>query len=249
MTIELQQVSKRYGSLTAVRAATVRFADHKIYGLLGNNGAGKSTMLNLIAGRIFPDAGSIRIDGRPNTEDAALGRLFLMGEKNLFPDEMNIARALRWAERLFPGFDLAYARELAEAFELPVNRKKIKGLSTGYGSIFRIVLTLASRAPHLLFDEPVPGLDAQHRDLFYRLLLAHYAETPCTIILSTHLIAEVSGVIEHAVILRQGQILVDQPREALPAGSREPLASMLAQEGADLQNYFIKLMEEGAKNE
>ena len=106
MTIELQQVSKRYGSLTALRAATVRFADHKIYGLLGNNGAGKSTMLNLIAGRIFPDAGSIRIDGRPNTEDAALGRLFLMGEKNLFPDEMNIARALRWAERLCPGIDL-----------------------------------------------------------------------------------------------------------------------------------------------
>lgn len=249
MAIELQHVTKRYGALTALTDASVSFGDNKIYGLLGNNGAGKSTMLNLITGRIFPDEGAILVDGKPANRDDSLGKIFLMGETNLFPDEMRVHQAIRWSGEFYPGFDRAYAEQLAQRFGLPL-KKKIKSLSTGYASICRIVLALSSRAPYLLLDEPVLGLDAQHREMFYRLLIEHYAAQPCTIVISTHLIAEVANLIEHTVILRAGTVIVDQPREALPdKASRQPLSETLTQSGADLQSYFIKLMEEGARHD
>mgnify|MGYP000155159634 CR=1 FL=1 len=95
--------------------------------------------------------------------------------------------------------------------------KKINGLSTGYGSIFRLILGLSVNTPYVLFDEPVLGLDAQHRDLFYKLLVQKYAEHPCTMVVSTHLIAEVADLIEHTVIIRKGRILQDAPTEELTA--------------------------------
>ena len=147
---------------------------------------------------------------------AALGKLFLVGEKNLYPDDMKVKRALDTAAVFYPDFDRSYAESLAKQFELPLN-KKINGLSTGYGSIFRLILGLSVNTPYVLFDEPVLGLDAQHRDLFYKLLVQKYAEHPCTMVVSTHLIAEVADLIEHTVIIRKGRILQDAPTEELTA--------------------------------
>ena len=129
---------------------------------------------------------------------------------------MKVKRALDTAELFYPDFDRAYAENLAKQFKLPLN-KKINSLSTGYGSIFRIVLGLSVNTPYVLFDEPVLGLDAQHRDLFYKLLVQKYAENPCTLVISTHLIAEVADHIEHTVIIRKGRILQDAPTEVLTA--------------------------------
>ena len=216
MAIEFQHVTKTFGDTRALEDVSLTFEEGKIYGLLGNNGAGKSTLLNILTGRLCPDSGTVTVDGAPAGSDAALSRLFLVGEKNLYPDDMKVKRALDTAELFYPDFDRAYAEDLARQFELPLN-KKINGLSTGYGSIFRIVLGLSVNTPYVLFDEPVLGLDAQHRDLFYKLLVRKYAESPCTMVISTHLIAEVADLIEHTVIIRKGRILQDAPTEALTA--------------------------------
>lgn len=216
MAIEFQHVTKTFGDTRALEDVSLTFEEGKIYGLLGNNGAGKSTLLNILTGRLCPDSGTVTVDGAPAGSDAALGRMFLVGEKNLYPDDMKVKRALDTAALFYPHFDRAYAEDLARQFELPLNRK-INGLSTGYGSIFRIVLGLSVNTPYVLFDEPVLGLDAQHRDLFYKLLVQKYAESPCTMVISTHLIAEVADLIEHTVIIRKGRILQDAPTEALTA--------------------------------
>lgn len=216
MAIEFQHITKTFGDTRALEDVSLTLEEGKIYGLLGNNGAGKSTLLNILTGRLCPDSGTVTVDGAPAGSDAALSRLFLVGEKNLYPDDMKVKRALDTAELFYPDFDRAYAKDLARQFELPLN-KKINGLSTGYGSIFRIVLGLSVNTPYVLFDEPVLGLDAQHRDLFYKLLVRKYAESPCTMVISTHLIAEVADLIEHTVIIRKGRILQDAPTEALTA--------------------------------
>ena len=216
MAIEFQHITKTFGDTRALEDVSLTLEEGKIYGLLGNNGAGKSTLLNILTGRLCPDSGTVTVDGAPAGSDAALSRLFLVGEKNLYPDDMKVKRALDTAELFYPDFDRAYAEDLARQFELPLN-KKINGLSTGYGSIFRIVLGLSVNTPYVLFDEPVLGLDAQHRDLFYKLLVQKYAENPCTLVISTHLIAEVADLIEHTVIIRKGCILQDAPTEALTA--------------------------------
>lgn len=216
MAIEFQHVNKTFGDTRALEDVSLIFEEGKIYGLLGNNGAGKSTLLNILTGRLCPDSGTVTVDGAPAGSDAALSRLFLVGEKNLYPDDMKVKRALDTAALFYPDFDRAYAEDLARQFGLPLN-KKINSLSTGYGSIFRIVLGLSVNTPYVLFDEPVLGLDAQHRDLFYKLLVRKYAESPCTMVISTHLIAEVADLIEHTVIIRKGRILQDAPTEALTA--------------------------------
>ncbi len=105
---------------------------------------------------------------------------------------------------------MIYANELATKFKLDLD-KKIKDLSTGYISIFKMILGLASGASVILFDEPVLGLDANNRELFYRELIIDYSEHPKTIVVSTHLIDEISNVLEEIIIIKDGGIVLAQP--------------------------------------
>ena len=217
MSIEIKNITKSFGDTCALDNVTLTFGDDKIYGLLGNNGAGKTTLMSILTGRQYPNVGTVTIDGESIVNnDSALGKVFLVAEQNLFPEDMKVNKALKTAELFYPNFDRPYAERLAEKFGLNT-KKKIKALSTGYSSIFRLILGLSVNTPYLIFDEPVLGLDAQHRDMFYRILLEKYAENPCTIVISTHLISEAADLIEHAVIIRDGRILKDCPREELTA--------------------------------
>ena len=217
MAIELRHVNKAFGEIRALEDVSVTFGEEKIYGLLGDNGAGKSTLLNVLTGRLCPDSGTVTVDGTPASQDEALSKLFLAGSVNLYPDDMKVRQALDTAALFYPDFDRSYAEDLAAQFGLALN-KKINTLSTGYGSIFRLVLGLSVNTPYVLFDEPVLGLDARHRDLFYKLLVQKYAENPCTMVLSTHLIGEMADIIEHTVIIHRGRILQDAPTEELTRG-------------------------------
>lgn len=215
MAIELRGVTKRYGATTALDNVSVKFGGGIVYGLLGANGAGKTTMMNLITNRIWADEGEITIDGESAPgNDRALGKVYMMAEANLFPDSMKVDGALKLTKSYYPTFDMDYAMSVAEKFALPT-KKKVKALSTGYASIFRLTLALSVNCPYVIFDEPVLGLDAQHRDLFYRLLMEKCAEGEQTVILSTHLIQEAAKLIGHAVIIKNGRILRDADAEEL----------------------------------
>ena len=215
MSIEIKNISKLFGDTCALDNVTLSLGDNKIYGLLGNNGAGKTTLMSILTGRQYPSEGTVTVDGESiDNNDAALGKIFLVAEQNLFPEDMKVKKAFDTAELFYPDFDREYADKLAVKFGLST-KKKVKALSTGYASIFRLILGLSVNTPYLIFDEPVLGLDAQHRDMFYRVLLEKYAEHPCTIIVSTHLIAEAADLIEHAIIIRDGRILKDCPTDEL----------------------------------
>ena len=207
MGIAIENVTKRFGKTCALDGVSCTFGENRIYGLLGNNGAGKTTLLNLITNRLYADEGSITVDGEDvRDRNSALEKIFYIGEQNLYPEEMRVEKALRTTAMFYPGFDLEYAFSLAERFKLNT-RKKITSLSTGYASIFRLITALSTGAAYLLLDEPVLGLDATNRDLFYRTLLERYTEKPATIILSTHLIGEVAALLSDAVIIHNGRIL------------------------------------------
>ena len=215
MAIELKNVSKSFGGVHALSDVSLSFGGGKIYGLLGPNGAGKTTLLNIITNRLYADCGEVTIDGESAPgRDRALGKVYMMAEQNLFPDSMKVKAALKITADFIPSFDLELAMELAEKFGLPMN-KKVKALSTGYSSIIRLVLALSAGTPYVIFDEPVLGLDAQHRDMFYRLLMEHCGGGGQTVILSTHLIQEAAPLIEHAVIIKGGKILRDASAEEL----------------------------------
>lgn len=218
MAIEVKNVTKRFGGTCALDHVSLTLENNKIYGLLGNNGAGKTTLLSIITNRLYADSGEVLLDGEILADnDGALGKVYMMGEQNLFPDDMRVWKAFRTTALFYPGFDMAYANTLAQRFGLST-KKKITSLSTGYASIFRLIIALSVNTPYLLLDEPVLGLDAQHRDMFYKLLIETYMERPRTIVISTHLIQEIGNLIEHTLIIRNGRIVKDMPREDLLAG-------------------------------
>ncbi len=213
--ITVQDVSKYYGEVCALRHVSLELERNKIYGLLGRNGAGKSTLLNIISNRVFSSQGTVLVDGRPAQEnDKAQQLLYLMSEKTYYPDNMKVSEIFRWSKLFYPGFDQTYAERIAEAFGLDC-RKTVKSFSTGYTSIFKLVIALSVNTPYVFLDEPVLGLDANHRELFYRLLLEKYSENPFTIVISTHLIEEVSNVIEEVIILKKAEVICQESRDSL----------------------------------
>lgn len=213
--IEVKNISKQFKETQALKDVSLEFKEHKIYGLLGRNGAGKSTLLNIITNRIFADGGAVFIDGKPAMEnDEALQKVYMMSEKTYYPEGMKIKEVIQWSKVFYPDFDEERAKDLAQKFGLNLN-KKVKSLSTGYHSIFKIVIALSVNTPYVLLDEPILGLDANHRDMFYRELLEGYSKNPCTFVISTHLIEEVSNVIEEIIIIKDGEIIRNQSCESL----------------------------------
>lgn len=213
--IEVRGVTKDYKNTRALNNINLTFEENKIYGLLGRNGAGKSTLLKIISNRIFSNSGSVTVDGENALEnDKALSKIYLMSESNLYPPKLKIKNAFKWTKEFYPDFDIEYANKLAKEFGLNVN-KNVRSLSTGYNSIFKIIIALSVNTPYVFLDEPVLGLDANHRDLFYRCLIEKYAENPFCRVISTHLIEEVSTVIEDVVIIKNGEVIRNQTRDSL----------------------------------
>lgn len=205
--IVIKNVTKSYQGKEVVSNISLNIEEGKIYGLLGRNGAGKTTLLHLITNRAILDSGKILIDGEDIYEnDKALSKIYFMEEKNFFPESMKIVDVFKWTKEFYEDFDMEYAIKLSELFKLNI-KKKVKNLSTGYKSISKIIATLASGAEILIFDEPILGLDANHREFFYKELLKFYNDGQKTIIISTHIIEEISHILEKAVILREGKII------------------------------------------
>ncbi len=213
-SMELIGVSKDFGNVKALDNINLVFEEGKLYGLLGRNGAGKTTILKIMYGMIYPTSGTVLADGRPVTDDDILGQMFFVGEKNYFIPDTTVEKTFCWMKDFRPEFDTGYAKSLADSFGLDI-KKRIRTLSTGYATLLKNILALASNAPFLLLDEPVLGLDANHRDMFYRFMLEKYGEKPFTAILSTHQIEEVASIVEHVVIINDGRIIKNEQRDTL----------------------------------
>ncbi|MGH4121028.1 ATP-binding cassette domain-containing protein [Clostridium sp.] len=217
-TIKVINAIKKYGDTFALNNITLNLEENKIYGLLGRNGAGKTTLLNVINNRIFLSDGTISIDNKSLLEDkSGLGKIYFMTEQDLYPQGMKVKEIFKWTGEFYPNFDMKYALELSKKFELNIN-KRIKELSTGYSSICKLINTMASGAEVLMFDEPVLGLDANHREMFYSELMESYIEKPKTIVLSTHIIEEVAQLLERVVIIVDGKVIKDESVEELLKG-------------------------------
>ena len=207
-TISVTGLTRRYRDQLALDDVTIDIEGPSITGLLGRNGAGKSTLMRIIANQEFASVGTVRVFGAsPVENDAVLRRMVLVREDQAFPD-FKIRHALRAASWFYPNWSGELAETLLRDFDLPLNRA-IKKLSRGMRSALGIVIGLAAQAEITLFDEPYAGLDAVARQLFYDRLLACYAERPCTVILSTHLIDEVADLLERVVMIDHGRIVLD----------------------------------------
>ncbi|MCS5734800.1 ABC transporter ATP-binding protein [Herbiconiux daphne] len=213
--VEVSHLTKNFRSVTAVDDVSFTVEENMIYGLLGRNGAGKTTLMQLLTGQDFATRGDIRVFGENPVENAPVLQLVsFIKESQKYPDDFKPKHVLKSAPWFFPFWDADFAERLIDDFRLPLNRR-IKKLSRGQLSSIGVIVGLASRAPLTFFDEPYLGLDAVARQIFYDRLLEDYGEHPRTVILSTHLIDEVSNLLEHVLVIDEGKIIVDQDADTL----------------------------------
>ncbi|MCM3491246.1 ABC transporter ATP-binding protein [Alkalihalophilus marmarensis] len=231
--IVLNDVSKKIKRETIIDSISCTFEENRIYGLLGRNGAGKTTLMKLMTGQSLPSAGSILIDGETPFDNPAIqSKICFIKESGNFKSAMKVKDVLKIAPAYFPNLDREAAMEYIQTFNLPLN-KKVSQLSKGMTSALGISIGIASRAPLTIFDEPYIGMDAAARQTFYDLLLDDYTIHPRTIILSTHLIDEVSNLFQDIYLINHGRLALTESVETLKEktyilrGSKEAISPLL----------------------
>lgn len=226
--LEIKNVSKSYSlsqrlrGKQALQQVDLSFGPGEIVGLFGENGAGKTTLMKCILGFLHYD-GSITLDNASITHNNIERLSFATSEHSFFPNLSAEAHRQFYKEH-FPQFIDKRFAGLMEFFELPMH-KPLHSFSTGQKNQFEVILALCQGADYILMDEPFAGNDVFNREDFYKVLLG-ILEPHETILLSTHLIEEVSNFISRAVLIRQGQIVGDV------------LASELEDSGTSLMDYI-----------
>lgn len=213
--IEVKGLTKKYKKMTAVDNISFQLQPNVIYGLIGKNGAGKTTLLSMLTSQLLPSSGAISIFGKSPYENLQVQNgICFIKESQKYPEHFLISDVLDLCAHFYVNWDAQYARKLVTGFKLSLKNKMGK-LSRGQRSAVGIIIGLASRAPITILDEPYVGLDVANRGYFYSQLIEDYANFPRTFILSTHLIDEVSDLLEHILVIDGGKLILQEEVEKL----------------------------------
>ena len=215
MLVETIQLTKRYGSVTALDDCTLDVRRGEVFGLLGPNGAGKTTLLRLLLGFLRPTSGSARIDGLDcvrQSVDVRRRVAYLPGDARLFR-QMRGRDVLRFFAEIRPGGDVRRSLDLAERLELDLTRQ-VGYMSTGMRQKLALVATLAANTPLVVLDEPTSNLDPSVRAQVGKLVL-EAKQAGRTVMFSSHVLSEVEDVCDRVVILRSGHVVHTQTMSEL----------------------------------
>ena len=217
--LETKHLTKKFGNQVVLDDLNLNLKPNTIYALLGRNGAGKSTLLSILANHIFASSGTVVWQDKELTgRDHPVREFYLMSEHNLFNKSDSLKNIMQKTTLLQGTFDQTLADEMLKAFKLDP-KKKVSQLSTGYRTIFKTIVALSVPAEYVFLDEPILGLDANHRVMLYRYILKAYENRARTIVLSTHLVEEIANLVAHVLILKDAKIIIDSDVEDLLAKS------------------------------
>lgn len=213
--VEVKNVSLKYKKFEALKNISFKLEDQKIYGLIGRNGAGKTSLLSILSALREATEGVVTVSGEPLFENAkVVEQIRLIYQKDYKDEYSKAGHLIKASARFSPNFDREYAETLIKRFKLPKNRAANK-LSKGMQSVLDVIIGLASRAPITIFDEAYLGMDAPTRVTFYKELLEEQARSPRIIILSTHLVSEMDYLFDEVLILKNGSLLLQEEYETL----------------------------------
>lgn len=213
--IEANDLSLKYKKFEALKNISFTLKEEKIYGILGRNGAGKTSLLTLLSAFRKPTSGKLTIDGENNFENTKImSNISFHYEKNYSEETSTVKKMLRDVENYRENYDGEYALSLAEMFELPID-KPVNKLSKGKQSALEVTMGLAGRCPVTIFDESYLSMDAPTRVKFYNEVLEEQSRKPRTFILSTHLVSEMDYLFDEVLILHKGKLFIHDEYETL----------------------------------
>ena len=202
--LECRQLVKKYGSVQALNGIDLELPEGKIIGLLGPNGSGKTTLIKLASGLLQPTSGEILIDGmKPGVETQRI--VAYLPERNYLEDRMTVEQMLKFMQDFYADFNMDKAREMLTHLDIDP-KTKFKALSKGNREKVQLILVMSRDAKLYLLDEPIGGVDPASRDYILDTIIKNYNKD-ATVILSTHLIADIEPVLDEFVFIRKGDMI------------------------------------------
>ena len=217
MQLTLEHMSHTYQAGTPFQAAAVTdvnltIREGEFWALIGHTGSGKSTLAQHLNGLLQPTAGEARIAGcLPGVETKAITSY--LPDRGYFPDWMRVGDMIDMFSDFYADFDRAKAEEMCRVLGLEAG-SRIKTLSKGTREKMQLMLVMSRRARLYLLDEPIAGVDPAAREFILRTILTNYNENG-TVLISTHLILDVEQVLDEAVFLRQGQVVLHESTDSI----------------------------------
>ncbi|MDP9221322.1 MAG: ABC transporter ATP-binding protein [Actinomycetota bacterium] len=219
MTVALETVAlgKRYGRRWALSECTLSVPTGRVVGLVGPNGAGKTTLLHLAVGLLEPSAGTISVLGdRPGSAPAQLARVGFLAQDSPTYARLTVGQHLRMGEWLNPTWETAFANSRVEELGLDLGQRA-GTLSGGERAQLALTLAVAKRPELLLLDEPVASLDPLARREFLQTLMEIVAVQGVSVVLSSHLVADLERVCDYLLVLVAGRVALTGEVDALLA--------------------------------
>ena len=218
-SLKCENIKKVYGKKEVLKDINLELESGKIYGLIGRNGVGKTTLLSILSSQNPAGSGRVTLDGEDVWEnEKCIDRICFSREisqmSGFGQNNLKIKDYMTAASIFYPNWNRELAKELIEKFGLEP-KKRISKLSKGMLSMVTIVIALASEAEYTFLDEPVAGLDVIARDQFYKLLLREYGKSGRTFVISTHIIEEAADIFEEVIMLDRGEILLKENTQEL----------------------------------
>ena len=211
--IETLGLTKQYKDVNALDNLTISIPKNKIIGLIGKNGAGKTTFLKICAGRIRHTTGEIKIfDDQVFDNLNVLSKLVFVDEESKYNSGYKVKEIIELASIYYDSWDGEFAAKLIKHFGLNTN-KRYKKLSRGMKTQVNIIIGICCRMPLTILDEPTLGLDAAFRKDFYHILLNDYINHPRTIIISSHLLNEIEMLLEEIILIDDGKLVMHSSME------------------------------------
>ena len=202
-------ITKKFGSFTALDEVTCNIMDGCVYGLVGSNGAGKSTFLRVLAGIYKPDEGVAYFDDEPVYENPSVKeQISFVADELYLLTGANMKKMALMYKRLYDNFDMDRFNELTRIFGLDPD-KNIANFSKGMRRQASIILTLSTRAKYMFFDETFDGLDPVMRNLVKKLICDDVAEKGSTVIITSHSLRELEAICDHLALLHKGGLVLD----------------------------------------
>lgn len=211
-TLVCNELSKTYGSVRALDHVDLKLEEGKIVGLLGPNGSGKTTLIKLASRLLVPTEGEVRICGElPSPATKAI--VSYLPDRNYLPDWMKTKDLLEMYQDFYGDFDVQRAQEMLGSLNIDYETP-LKNMSKGTKEKVQLILTMSRHAKLYLLDEPIAGVDPAARDYILKTIISNYDET-ATVLISTHLIADVENVLDEAVFLKEGKVVLHQSVDEL----------------------------------
>lgn len=212
--LEIKGISKSYGKKEALNNINLSIERGKIIGLLGPNGSGKTTLIKLINGLLTPNKGEITVNGNKIGNESRLAVSYLP-DKTYLPDWMKVSDIFKMFTDFYGNFEIEKARDMLGRLNISEG-ERLKALSKGNKEKVQLILVMSRNAKLYLLDEPIGGVDPAARDYILNTIITTY-NPDASVIISTHLISDIEKVLDEAIFIDRGQIVlhdtVDNIRE------------------------------------